>query len=168
VDLSTFETDDLQVLAISEKGYGKRTPLSEFRQQNRGGKGVILIDASERNGPVVGLALVKEDDEVMLMTNRGQTIRTRVAEIRETGRNAQGVKVMKVEADERVVAIEPVGEREEEPEEGAEAGAEATADEANEEPAIGAEAAGDDDEEAGADDESEDGEEGEEGGDDEE
>jgi DNA gyrase subunit A len=62
----------------------------------------------------VGLALVSAEDEVMLMTNRGQTIRTRVAEIRETGRNAQGVKVMNVDVDERVVAIEPVGEREDE------------------------------------------------------
>jgi DNA gyrase subunit A len=62
---------------------------------------------------VVGLALVNEKDEVMLVTNRGQTIRTRVDEIRLTGRNAQGVRVMNVEADERVVAIEPVGERDE-------------------------------------------------------
>ncbi len=100
-----------QVLAVCERGYGKRTPLSEFRQQRRGGKGIILIDTSERNGPVVGLALVKEDDELMLVTDQGQTIRTRVAEIRETGRNAQGVRVMNVEANERVVAIEPVGER---------------------------------------------------------
>ncbi len=59
-------------------GYGKRTPLEEFRQQNRGGKGVILIDASERNGPVVGIALVGPKDEVMLVTDRGQTLRTRV------------------------------------------------------------------------------------------
>jgi DNA gyrase subunit A len=100
-----------QVLAVCERGYGKRTALSEFRQQKRGGKGIILIDTSERNGPVVGLALVGEDDEVMLVTDRGQTIRTRVAEIRETGRNAQGVRVMNVDSDERVVAIEPVGER---------------------------------------------------------
>ncbi len=100
-----------QVLAVCERGYGKRTALSEFRQQKRGGKGIILIDTSERNGPVVGLALVGDDDEVMLVTDRGQTIRTRVAEIRETGRNAQGVRVMNVESDERVVAIEPVGER---------------------------------------------------------
>jgi DNA gyrase subunit A len=73
-----------------------------------------LIDTSERNGPVVGLALVHDRDEVMLVTDRGQMLRTRVAEIRETGRNAQGVRVMIVEADERVVAIEPVGESEDE------------------------------------------------------
>jgi DNA gyrase subunit A len=99
---------------VCERGYGKRTPLEEFRQQKRGGKGIILIDTSERNGPVVGLALVHDRDEVMLVTDRGQMLRTRVAEIRETGRNAQGVRVMNVEADERVVAIEPVGESEDE------------------------------------------------------
>ncbi len=99
-----------QVLAVCEHGYGKRTPLEEFRQQNRGGKGIILIDASDRNGPVVGIALVMEADEVMLITDRGQTIRTRVSEIRETGRNAQGVKVMSVEEGERVVALEAMSE----------------------------------------------------------
>jgi DNA gyrase subunit A len=98
------------VLAVCERGYGKRTPLEEFRQQNRGGKGIILIDASERNGPVVGLALVGEKDEVMIVTDRGQTIRTRVEEIRSTGRNAQGVKIMSVDDGERVVAVESVGE----------------------------------------------------------
>jgi DNA gyrase subunit A len=99
-----------QVLAVCERGYGKRTKLEEFRSQNRGGKGIILIDCSDRNGPVVGIALVKPEDEVMLITDRGQTIRTRVGEIRETGRSAQGVKVMNVEEGERVVAIESVGE----------------------------------------------------------
>ena len=103
-----------QVLAVCERGYGKRTPLEEFRAQNRGGKGIILIDASERNGPVVGVALVKDEDEVMLITDRGQTIRCPVGEIRLTGRNAQGVKVMNVGEDERVVAVEPVGERRDE------------------------------------------------------
>jgi DNA gyrase subunit A len=111
VGFAITDPDRQQVLAVCERGYGKRTELEEFRQQRRGGKGVILIDTSERNGPVVGIALVNEQDEVMLVTNRGQTIRTRVDEIRMTGRNAQGVRVMNVEADERVVAIEPVGER---------------------------------------------------------
>jgi DNA gyrase subunit A len=114
VGFAITDPDRQHVLAVCERGYGKRTELEEFRQQRRGGKGIILIDTSERNGPVVGLALVNEKDEVMLVTNRGQTIRTRVDEIRLTGRNAQGVRVMNVDADERVVAIEPVGERDEE------------------------------------------------------
>jgi DNA gyrase subunit A len=110
VGLATTEPERDYVLAVCERGYGKRTHLEEFRSQNRGGKGIILIDCSERNGPVVGIALVKPEDELMLITDRGQTIRTRVDEIRETGRNAQGVKVMSVDDDERVVAIEPVGD----------------------------------------------------------
>src|SRR5690606_18956911 len=100
-----------QVLTICERGYGKRTALDEFRSQRRGGKGIILIDASDRNGPVIGIALVKPEDDLMLVTNRGQTIRTRVSEIRETGRNAQGVRVMNVDEDERVVAIEALQDK---------------------------------------------------------
>ena len=69
-----------------------------------------MIDASERNGPVVGIKLVKDGDEVMLITDRGQTLRTRVDEIRETGRNAQGVKLMTTGDGERIVALERLAE----------------------------------------------------------
>jgi DNA gyrase subunit A len=69
-----------------------------------------LIECSDRNGPVVGIAMVKPEDEVMLITDRGQTIRTPVEGIRETSRNTQGVKLMSIADDERVVAIEPIGE----------------------------------------------------------
>jgi DNA gyrase subunit A len=110
VSMAVTEPGRDQVLSVCARGFGKRTPVEDFRPQNRGGKGIIAIDTSERNGPLVGICLVKREDEVMLVTDRGQTIRTRVAEIRETGRNAQGVRVMNVEDDERVVAIEPVGE----------------------------------------------------------
>jgi DNA gyrase subunit A len=103
------------VLAVCERGYGKRTLLEEFRQQNRGGKGIILIDASDRNGPVVDVKLTGPGDEVMLVTDRGQTIRTRVDEIRETGRNAQGVRLMALEEGERVVGCERLAEKDEEP-----------------------------------------------------
>jgi DNA gyrase subunit A len=98
------------VLAVCSNGYGKRTNIEEFRQQNRGGKGIILIDASDRNGPVVGIKLVKDGDEVMLITDRGQTLRTRVDEIRETGRNAQGVRIMSTAEGERIVALERLAE----------------------------------------------------------
>jgi DNA gyrase subunit A len=110
VGLARTEPERSWVLAVCELGYGKRTALEEFRPQNRGGKGIILIDASDRNGPVVGIALVKPEDEIMLITDRGQTIRTAVSGVRETGRNAQGVKLMSVGDDERVVAFEPIGE----------------------------------------------------------
>jgi DNA gyrase subunit A len=104
------EPERPHVLAVCANGYGKRTNIEEFRTQNRGGKGIILIDASERNGPVVGLKLVRDGDEVMLITDRGQTLRTRVDEIRETGRNAQGVKLMTLGEGERIVALERLAE----------------------------------------------------------
>ena len=110
VGMAVTDPERPYVLAVCEKGYGKRTNIEEFRQQNRGGKGIILIDASDRNGPVVDVKLVKDGDEIMLITDKGQTIRTTVAEIRETGRNAQGVKIMSVEDDERVVAVERIAE----------------------------------------------------------
>jgi DNA gyrase subunit A len=110
VGMAVTHPERQHVLAVCEKGYGKRTLLEEFRSQNRGGKGIILIDASDRNGPVVDLKLVKDGDEIMLITDKGQTIRTTVSEIRETGRNAQGVKIMTVEDDERVVAVERLAE----------------------------------------------------------
>jgi DNA gyrase subunit A len=108
VGMGTYEPGSPRdrVLTVCELGYGKRTQIDEFRLQGRGGKGVILIDASDRNGPVVGLALVAETDHMLAITDRGQTLRTAVAEIRETGRNAQGVSIMKVAEGERVVAIE--------------------------------------------------------------
>jgi DNA gyrase subunit A len=110
VGLAVTDPERLHVLAVCQNGYGKRTLLEEFRQQNRGGKGIILIDTSERNGPVVDIKLVKDGDEVMLITDKGQTLRTTVAEIRETGRNAQGVKIMNVETEEKVVAVERLAE----------------------------------------------------------
>src|SRR5690606_10710813 len=112
VGLAVSDPKRTQVLSICERGFGKRTPLDEFRHQNRGGKGIILIDASERNGPVAGLALARVNADRVIMTDRGQAIRVRVAEIRETGRNAQGVKIMDVAEGERVVAMETLAESE--------------------------------------------------------
>jgi DNA gyrase subunit A len=110
VGIAVTDPERFHVLAVCANGFGKRTHQDEFRVQNRGGKGIILIDASERNGPVVDVKLVNDADEVMLITDRGQTLRTRVAEIRETGRNAQGVKIMSVTDDERIVALERLAE----------------------------------------------------------
>ncbi|HXN32486.1 MAG TPA: DNA gyrase subunit A, partial [Polyangiaceae bacterium] len=110
VGLEVSDPSLTHVLAVCANGYGKRTSIEEFRSQHRGGKGIILIDASERNGPVVGVKLVREGDEVMLITDRGQTLRTRVDEIRETGRNAQGVKLMTPGEGERIVAVERLAE----------------------------------------------------------
>jgi DNA gyrase subunit A len=123
-----------QVLTICANGYGKRTHLDEFRSQRRGGKGIILIDASDRNGPVVGIALVRPEDQLMLMTDKAQTLRTRVTEIRETGRNAQGVRVMHVAEDERVVAIEALQDDDDDDDDDLEGASDAAAPHADGEP----------------------------------
>ncbi len=111
-----------QVLTVSANGYGKRTDVSEWRTQNRGGKGIIAMDTSERNGALVKLRLVSPDEQVMVITNGGQVIRTRVSEIRETGRNTQGVRVIRLGEGEQVVDVEPLEETEEDTEENGEPG----------------------------------------------
>ncbi|CAK0766345.1 DNA gyrase subunit A [Gammaproteobacteria bacterium] len=99
------------VLTVTENGYGKRTPIEEYRLQGRGGQGVISIQTSERNGSVVGSILVQDEDEIMLITNAGTLVRTRVAEISQVGRNTQGVKLISLSDDERLVGIERVAEQ---------------------------------------------------------
>ncbi len=107
-----------QVLTACENGYGKRTPLEDYPVKGRGTRGVINIDANERNGEVVGMKLVVESDEIMLITQAGIIIRTRIGEIRETGRNAAGVKLIRVDEGDKLVAMAKV-DAEEEPEKSA-------------------------------------------------
>ena len=90
--------------------------IAEWRQQNRGGVGIIALDTSKRNGDMVKLRLVLPDDQVMVITDGGQVIRTRVEEIRESGRNTQGVRVIRLSEGERVVDVEPVAETDDEDE----------------------------------------------------
>jgi DNA gyrase subunit A len=99
------EAGTCQILTACVQGYGKRTPVDAYRLQGRGGSGVINIDASERNGDVVGMKAVCDGDELMLITEKGILIRTRVEEIRETGRNAQGVRLIKIDEGDRLVAM---------------------------------------------------------------
>jgi len=108
VGMDVIDSEERQVLTISENGYGKRTPVGEWRQQNRGGFGLISMVCSDRNGPMVKLRLVNPDDQLMVITDGGQIIRTRVHEIRETGRNTQGVRIIRLAEGERVVDVEPV------------------------------------------------------------
>jgi DNA gyrase subunit A len=96
---------DCMVLTACVNGFGKRTPVEEYRLIRRGGKGVINIKTTDRNGDVVGMTVVCDDDELMLITEKGILIRTRVAEIRETGRNAQGVRLIKIDERDRLVAM---------------------------------------------------------------
>jgi len=96
------------VLNITENGYGKRTKLAEFPRHNRGGQGVIAIQTSARNGSVVAATLVEDSDEIMLITDAGTLVRTKVDEISVVGRNAQGVTVIKLSPGEKVVGMDRI------------------------------------------------------------
>jgi DNA gyrase subunit A len=101
------------ILTATENGYGKRTPLDDYRLQGRGGQGVITIRTSARNGAVVGVAQVLGDDEVMFITNAGQTLRCRVDTISTMGRAVQGVRLMDLSPGEKVVSVARLAERDE-------------------------------------------------------
>ncbi|MDA0971976.1 MAG: DNA gyrase subunit A, partial [Proteobacteria bacterium] len=88
----------------TENGYGKRSSSYEFRESGRGGQGIINIITSERNGNVAASYSVKNDDDIMLITNSGQMIRCKVSDIRIAGRNTQGVRIFKVEDNDKVVS----------------------------------------------------------------
>jgi DNA gyrase subunit A len=103
-------TAEGQILTATENGYGKRTPLDEYRLTGRGGQGVIAISTSQRNGQVIGAIQVTASDEVMLITDRGTLVRTRVEEISLVGRNAQGVRLIRLSAEEKLVGIQQVAE----------------------------------------------------------
>ena len=100
--------DGGRVLIATENGYGKRTALQEFPVQGRGGQGVIAIQASDRNGPVVGAVQVAEDDEVMLISSGGTLVRTGSSEISIMGRNTQGVRLIRLDEDDRLVGLERI------------------------------------------------------------
>ncbi|HNK78858.1 MAG TPA: DNA gyrase subunit A, partial [Nitrospira sp.] len=108
------------ILTVTEGGYGKRTPVNEYRVQGRGGKGIISVKTTERNGAAVGFLQVRDEDEIMLMAAQGKVLRCKVDDIREIGRNTQGVRLLDMDGDEdRVVAVVRLVEREEGvPEEG--------------------------------------------------
>jgi DNA gyrase subunit A len=99
------------ILTVTQNGYGKRTELLEYRVQSRGGKGLITIKTTERNGPVVAAARVLDAEEVMLITNRGMLIRMAASGISVIGRNTQGVRLITLESkEEQVVGVAPVAE----------------------------------------------------------
>ncbi|MET0151417.1 MAG: DNA gyrase subunit A [Candidatus Binatia bacterium] len=101
------------LLAASALGSGKRTDMDEYRITNRGGKGIITMRVTEKTGPVVGVLMVTDDDQIMLITTAGKLIRLRVSEVRRSGRNTQGVRLIGLEPGEEVVAIARVAERDE-------------------------------------------------------
>jgi DNA gyrase subunit A len=101
------------LLTVSENGYGKRTDLDEYRVQSRGGLGIINIHTTDRNGRVVGIAYVRDEDELMLITEQGKILRMVTRDVRTIGRATQGVRLIGVDEDDRVVSIARLAEREE-------------------------------------------------------
>jgi len=117
MDIINPELKGGTILSVTEKGYGKRTPIEEYPRQSRGGKGVITIKTTPRNGKLVGVQQIIEQDEVMLITDRGKIIRLSGEDISVIGRNTQGVKLIDLENGERVMAVTRLAEKEEEKEE---------------------------------------------------
>ncbi len=118
-DLDELESDEIResltslMLTVAEKGYGKRTPLAEYRVTSRGGKGVINLKSTDRNGPVVAALQVREDSDVMIITGHGKVIRVHSGEIREAGRSTQGVRLLRLEEGDRIAAAAAILEEEE-------------------------------------------------------
>ncbi|MEE4255002.1 MAG: DNA gyrase subunit A [Desulfuromusa sp.] len=101
----------LALVTVTENGYGKRTDINEYRVQSRGGKGVITIKTSVRNGSVVAIRMVENEADLMFITNRGKLLRTNVKNIRAIGRNTQGVRMMVLEDDEFIVSVAKLAEK---------------------------------------------------------
>ena len=103
------------LLTVTERGYGKRTEIDEYRVQSRGGVGIINIATTERNGQVVGVAYVQDGDELLLITQQGMILRMPTNDVRAIGRATQGVRLIDIEGDDKVVSIARLVEKEEEP-----------------------------------------------------
>ena len=99
------------ILSVTEQGYGKRTELDEYRVQSRGGVGIINIQTSERNGKVIGVMQVTDDDELMLITQQGKILRMASKAIRTIGRATQGVRLIDIEGEDRAVSIARLAEQ---------------------------------------------------------
>lgn len=117
VTMNSFEKENLSVLTVTERGYGKRTDLNDYRLQSRGGSGIINIKVTEKNGPVIGVLLVGQNDEVMLTTDKGKIIRIKMKDVSVISRNTQGVRLMNIGKEESVTSVGLVPEAEQEIEE---------------------------------------------------
>ena len=104
----------LSLLTVCENGYGKRTDIGEYRKTRRGGKGIINIKTTERNGRVVAIRAVTDDDELMLITANGMMLRTDLTAVREIGRATQGVRLIRLDEGDKVVAAAKIAPEDEE------------------------------------------------------
>jgi len=98
------------ILTVTEGGYGKRTVVSEYRLQGRAGRGIISVKVTEKNGPAVSFHQVRDGDEIMVMTAEGKVLRTRIVDLREIGRNAQGVRLIEMDDSDRVIGVAKLAE----------------------------------------------------------
>src|SRR5262249_36561425 len=115
VSLETVPNTQATLLTVCENGFGKRTDLTEYRGQGRGGKGILTIKTTERNGGVVGALCTEPGDELMISTDQGTMIRLRVDEISVLGRNTQGVRLINVGEGETVSSVARLAKEAEEP-----------------------------------------------------
>jgi len=116
ISLLTAENEEQSVLTATENGYGKRTPIGAYTRHGRGTQGMIAIQTSERNGKLVAAQIVGDDDEIMLITNGGVLIRTRISEIRDMGRATQGVRLINPGEGEKLAGLEKIVEPDDEEE----------------------------------------------------
>jgi len=110
--VSLIIADEGCVLTATANGYGKRTEIDQYPLHGRGGQGVVSIQVNDRNGDVIGATLVKDDNEIMLISDGGTLVRTRVNEISIMGRNTQGVRLIGLSGDEKLVGVERIEESE--------------------------------------------------------
>ena len=114
--ISLIIVDRGDILMATERGYGKRTAIDQFPIRGRAGMGVISIKTSERNGPQGGAVLVQEEDEIMLITDGGTLVRTRVADVSLLSRHTQGVTLIRLSAAEKLAGLERIAPEEDDPE----------------------------------------------------
>jgi DNA gyrase subunit A len=97
--------EGVTILTVTERGYGKRTPLEEYRLQGRAGKGIIDIKTGGRNGNVVGMLQIRDEDDILVVTTKGKLIRIQAPDVSSQGRNTWGVRIIELEADDRVGSV---------------------------------------------------------------
>jgi DNA gyrase subunit A len=111
IDMDVIVTDK-DILIVTSKGYGKRTPVADYRIQNRGGKGIKTLNVTDKNGPIVSLKVVENDEDLMIMTASGTMIRTSMEGISTMGRNTQGVRLINTREDDTVATVTRVARSE--------------------------------------------------------
>ena len=104
--------DSVEILSVTEKGYGKSTQSSQYRRQTRGGKGILAMRLTDKNGDIIDIKPVTDKDDLMIISDKGQVIRTTISGISLMGRATQGVRIIRLKDDEKVVAVEKVADPE--------------------------------------------------------